>query len=192
MRDNNQIKAYVHPTRIILLQLLSKESRTISSIAKELGVHPANITHHFKLLERAGLICLVEKKDTGRNIEKYYRSIAYNFIVNTEQEGNLDKKALALSILKSDLATAISTIKKRPELEMIALLESVRISHDTAAKFIQKLERLVEEFRECSSAEGTLYSINLSLYPNEVDSCPSGDEPTIRLTKNIKSPGKEV
>ena len=70
--SSNQIKAYVNPTRIVILNMLIKKKRTVTSVAKELNVHPANLTHHFKLLEKAGLIKLVEKKDTGKNLEKYY------------------------------------------------------------------------------------------------------------------------
>ena len=61
LEDNEQIKAYVHPTRITILNLLGKEKRTVSAVAKKLGIHPANITHHFKLLEKTGLIRLDTK-----------------------------------------------------------------------------------------------------------------------------------
>ena len=76
-----QIKGYIHPTRIVILKKLAEKKRTISGIARELEVHPANITHHFKLLEKTGLIKLVEKRDIGKTIEKYYRAIAYSYIV---------------------------------------------------------------------------------------------------------------
>jgi len=52
LTDNKQIKAYVHPTRINILTMLAAKKMTVSSVAKKLKVHPANITHHFRLLER--------------------------------------------------------------------------------------------------------------------------------------------
>jgi DNA-binding transcriptional ArsR family regulator len=164
-----QIKGYVHPTRILLLQLLAKEKRTISSIAKELGVHPANLTHHFKLLERSGLIHLVEKRDTGKNLEKYYRAIAYIFAVKPSGEDSLNNKALALSILKNDLAVAINSIRDTDEKKVSALLATARINADEVGKFIVKLEKLIKDFKAHDTKTGVAYNINLSLYPNDVD-----------------------
>jgi DNA-binding transcriptional ArsR family regulator len=53
---NEQIRAYVHPTRMTILALLAQEKQSISGVARQIAVHPANLTHHFKLLEKAGLI----------------------------------------------------------------------------------------------------------------------------------------
>lgn len=182
--DEDQIKGYVHPTRILLLQLLAKKQRTISNVAKELGVHPANITHHFKLLEKIGLIRLVEKRDIGKNIEKYYRAIAYSFEVSPGEKEVLNKKALALSVLKNNLTVAINTVKDDDNKKVIALLGSARISDDYADEFISKLERLVEEFKASNSKAGSVYNLSLSLYPNDIDTVINSSEPKkIKLTK---------
>ena len=69
-------------------------------------LHPANLTHQFRRLEQAGLIDLVEKRDIGRNIEKYYRATAYTFTIQWEKQTQSNKKTLALSILQDDLALA--------------------------------------------------------------------------------------
>ena len=164
-----QIKAYVHPTRMLLLEMLAKEKRTISSIAKELGVHPANITHHFKLLERSGLILLVEKRDTGKNLEKYYRAIAYTFAVKPGSEDSVNKKALALSILKNDLSVAINSVSDTDAKKVSALLATARINAGDVSRFILKLKKLIKEFKAHDAKTGVAYNINLSLYPNDVD-----------------------
>jgi DNA-binding transcriptional ArsR family regulator len=176
---DDQIKGYTHPTRIFLLQMLAKEQRTISSVAKELGVHPANITHHFKLLEKVGLILLVEKRDTGKNLEKYYRAIAYTFSINPSNNDVKNKKALALNIVKNDLSVAVNAIKEDDSREMIALLATARIDQAQVKQFIGKLENLIKDFQAKDSKRGIAYNINLSLYPNDVD-CLGHDE--VRLT----------
>jgi DNA-binding transcriptional ArsR family regulator len=176
LKDDSQIKAYTHPTRILLLHMLAKEKRTISSIAKELGVHPANITHHFKLLEKTGLIALVEKKDTGKNLEKYYRSVAHAFEMNPDTSGIRSKKTVALSILKNDLSAAINSIKEDDERKMTALLSSVKLSGKNAGRFIKKLENLVRDFQAAGSKDGCIYNLNVSIYPNDVD-YPENNDP---------------
>ncbi len=87
-----QTKAYLHPIRMKIMGNISKKAMTISQVAKEIGVHPANITHHFKILLNAKLIKLVEERDIGRNIEKYYLAIASHFDIlppeGTISDGN--------------------------------------------------------------------------------------------------------
>lgn len=169
LREQNQIKAYVHPTRIAILRMLAAKKRTVSSVAKELGVHPANITHHFKLLERVGLVKLVEKRDIGKNIEKYYRSIAHNFVVNVERTGKINRKALALSILRNDLSTAISTIKKNDKHQVVTVIRIARITPRDIKIMQSKIMKLVREFARFDSAKGKTYTLNISAYPNETD-----------------------
>ena len=140
-------------------------------MAKELNVHPANLTHHFKLLEKVGLIRLVEKRDNGKNLEKYYRAIAYNFEVK-EIDGAMNKKALALSILKNNLSVGIDTIKKNDAPEVLALLSTARISPNDLSDFIEKINALLIEFKKRDSKDGLAYNLNLSLYPNDSDCKP--------------------
>lgn len=169
LKENSQIKAYVHPTRIAILRMLATRKRTVSNVAKELGVHSANITHHFKLLEKVGLIQLVEKRDIGKNIEKYYRSVARNFVVSFDKPGKSSKKALALSILRNDLSTAISTVRKDDKHEVIAVIKIARILPRDVKLLQKKIMKLIREFTQYDSVKGTAYTMNISVYPNETD-----------------------
>lgn len=179
LTDAEQIKAYVHPTRMMLLQLLAKERRTISSIAKELGVHPANITHHFKLLEKNGLICLVEKRDTGKNLEKYYRAIAFNFIVKPDAENKICKSALALSVLRDNLSTAVKTVTDSEDRHVLALLGAVKLNPEKFEELEKRLSELFDEFKAYSQKEGISYSLNISLYPNDINCSPESNHEII-------------
>jgi DNA-binding transcriptional ArsR family regulator len=169
LTTQSQIKAYVHPTRIAILRMLAEKKRTVSSVARKLNVHPANITHHFKLLEKAGLIQLVEKRDIGRNIEKYYRSIAHNFVVNFDRSKRIDKKALALSILRNDLSGAISRVKRGGKKEIIAAIKVSRISPRDIKTLEKKVKKLIKEFSQRDSGKGSAYTLNISIYPNETE-----------------------
>lgn len=169
LKESSQVKAYVHPTRIAILRMLAAKKRTVSNVARELGVHPANITHHFKLLERVGLIRLVERRDIGKNIEKYYRSVARNFVVSFDKPGKSSKKVLALSILRNDLSTAISTVRRDDQHKVIALIKIARILPDDVKSLQKKIMKLIKEFTRYDSAKGKAYTINISVYPNETD-----------------------
>ena len=169
LKRDSQIKAYVHPTRITILRMLANKKRTVSSVAKELKVHPANITHHFKLLERVGLIKLVEKRDIGKNIEKYYRSVARSFLVNADRSGRSSKQALELSILRNHLSTAISTVKTDDKHKVVAVIRIARITPRDIKILQRKILKLIQEFGRLDSASGKSYTLNISAYPNEAD-----------------------
>ena len=96
-----------------ILALLAQEKQSVSGVARQLNVHPANLTHHFKLMEKLELIKLVEKRETGKNLEKFYRAVAYTFSINPGVEA-ANKKMLALSILRDSLTTALHILKNLP------------------------------------------------------------------------------
>jgi DNA-binding transcriptional ArsR family regulator len=169
LAEERQIRGYAHPARMALLKMLAKEQRTVSSVAQELGVHPANITHHFKLLEKTGLIRLVEKRDIGRNIEKYYRAAALSFAVHPQGKGLARKQALALSILRDDLTAALDTVTGGKDGKVMALLAAARVRPEEVDCFIAKLENLVKSFKTRKAKAGTVYNLNVSLYPNGID-----------------------
>ncbi|HNT77029.1 MAG TPA: helix-turn-helix domain-containing protein [Anaerolineae bacterium] len=167
LTSDEQIRAYVNPTRMTILAMLAKEKNSVSGIARQLGVHPANLTHHFKLLEKVGLIELVEKRETGKNLEKYYRAKAYHFVVSAGEQPS-GQKALALSILRDNLDAALRTVAD-PADERIVLgaMKTVRLHPADVEKFAQKLLDLLGEFEEHAAETGEVYSLNVSLYPAE-------------------------
>ena len=167
LTDDARIKGYVHPVRMALLQMLAAEKRTVTSVAREMRVHPANLTHHFKRLARLGLIRLVETRDTGRNLEKYYASAARSFVVRPRARSPRSRQALALSILRDNLSAAIDRI--RPAEEAFALLASARLRKRDLGRFARRLQALVVEFQRADAAEGRSYSVNLSLYPDDAN-----------------------
>jgi len=164
----DKIRAYVHPTRMTILERLAREKQSVSGVARALGVHPANLTHHFKLLEKAGMIRLVEKRDTGKNLEKLYRAAAYHFTVNLADETVENKKVLALSILHDHLTAALASLRGRPEEEAVfGLLKNLRLKPGEVAAFQQKLMRLLEGYAARRPKDGADYVVNISFYPGE-------------------------
>ena len=171
--NDEQIRAFVNPTRMTILTMLAREKCSVSVIARRFKVHPANLTHHFKLLEKAGLIKLVEKRDTGKNLEKLYRAVAIHFTIGPTGDIQ-NKKVLALSILRDNLTTATQTVGQAPpEQDVLAILKTVRISPKDLSKIERKLSDLAKSFEGSASSNGIGYSLNLSLYPTDVGDMPA-------------------
>jgi DNA-binding transcriptional ArsR family regulator len=166
LSKEQEIKAYVHPVRMSILDLLAEEKLTVSNVAKKFNVHPATLTHHFKLLEKVNLIKLVEKRDTGRNVEKYYRAVALNFEVKLRKDKPVNKKALGLSILRDNLSAAIKEVKGGDSKPVIALIENSRIKSEDVPKIKKKLMSLLEKFRSFDSGSGETYTLSIGFYPD--------------------------
>lgn len=187
LTEENQIRAYIHPTRMVILELLGREKQSVSRVARHLGVHPANLTHHFKLLEKVGLIKLVEKRDTGKNLEKYYRAVAYHFTVD-QVEAPVSQQVLALSILRDNLTMALQSLKRKgDEQTALGVLLNLRLTAEDVVELEQALAKLLEEFSTRRTDTGSVYTLNLSLYPGEIEQVPAQE---IMLREDSQAPAQ--
>ena len=164
-----EAKAYLHERRVVILRILVQPA-TLSQVAARLSVHPANLSHHFERLKKSRLIHLVEERDTGRVIEKYYQSIARRFEVHPEGISRGAKRALAT--LQGALGVAMDSIGSK-EQEVICFLRQARLNAERREEFFGRLKSLVEEFEDGSGTdshgEGRLFEFNASIYPAEMD-----------------------
>jgi len=179
LSDPVQIRAYVHPARMAILEMLAREELSASMIARQMNTHPANLTRQIKLLESTGLIRLVEKRETGKNLEKLYRAAALHFTVAPADESPLSKSALVLGILRDNLTSAIHHLQTLPVEEgsapdVYGAVLALNLSAKDRERFVTKLTALVEEFSHRTQADGDLYTVNISLYPG--DGAPASAE----------------
>lgn len=177
-----ELRAYAHPTRMAILAILAGRALTLSHIAQRMGVHPANLSRHLKILERAALIVLTEKRDTGRNIEKYYKAAAAIFTPDFEGLGPADKRKMALGILRDELGAAIARVEagELAESDMLILVSVARLHPKDLAAFRRKLAGLAKNFSACDTPDGTAYTLGLSLFQATHDPEAAGE---IRITE---------
>ncbi len=180
-----KISAYLHRSRMAILGALRGQPATVSQIAAQMKVHPANLTRHMRILEQAGLIKLVEKRDTGRNLEKYYASVATTFDVAPEAEVTNVHKA-ALTMVRSDLSAALANLPDENPGKVYALLAHARISSKDIDGFADKLGKLVAEFQSADVKGGKACHLNLSLYPSDLDVAPAHSLRLVKKEKNTK------
>jgi DNA-binding transcriptional ArsR family regulator len=161
-----ELRAYAHPTRMAILTIMAGKALTLTHVAQQMGVHPANLSRHLKTLERAGLIVLVEKRDTGRNLEKYYKAAAASFTPDFEGLCPADKRKMALGILRDELSAAILRVQagELAESDMLILVSLARLQPKDLAAFRKKLAGLVKSFSARDAADGRAYTLGLSLF----------------------------
>jgi DNA-binding transcriptional ArsR family regulator len=71
-----QMRAIADPLRLRIVDALSQRALTATGLGDALGL-PANKTHyHVRELEKVGLVRIVETREKGGILEKYYRTVA--------------------------------------------------------------------------------------------------------------------
>ena len=78
----DMLRAVAEPHRLEILRRVMVSPQTLSSLGAALDKHPAWIRHHVKVLEAAGLVELVEERQTRNYIEKFYSATAAAFTLS--------------------------------------------------------------------------------------------------------------
>jgi DNA-binding transcriptional ArsR family regulator len=169
-----QQKAYFHPVRMKILNFLTRQRLTILQTAERLKVHPANITHHFRVLQSAALIRLVEERDLGRVIEKYYEAVATVFDIRPPEGSVKSVNRKGLSFLRGDPSANINLWKADDSDDAFGQIEKARIDAGHFLAFAKRFRSLIEEFENIACRDGTTYALNLSLYPHKLEYGPIG------------------
>ena len=81
IQNFDHLKILADSRRLVILRLLMSEAMTLSQIGLVTGDHPAQVRHHLKQLERAGLVEMVDTRMVRGFVEKYYRARARAFLL---------------------------------------------------------------------------------------------------------------
>ncbi len=79
-----QVRAMADELRIRIVDQLTLQPMTVTQVGEALGIAPNKAHYHVRELERVGLVRLVETREKGGILEKYYRAVAKNFQVPDE------------------------------------------------------------------------------------------------------------
>ncbi len=71
-----QVRAIADTLRLRLVEALQKAPLTVTQLGERVGESPAKVHYHVRELERIGVVRLVETRERGGILEKYYRAVA--------------------------------------------------------------------------------------------------------------------
>lgn len=77
--EEAQVRALSHPERVRILTYLVDREATAAQVADALGGTRGGTHYHIRELQKAGLIEIVSRAESGGVLEKYYRAVARNF-----------------------------------------------------------------------------------------------------------------
>ena len=77
-----QLRAIADALRMRIIDTLQGQPMTVTQVGEMLGMAPAKIHYHVRELEKVGLLKLVETREKGGILEKYYQPIAKDITVS--------------------------------------------------------------------------------------------------------------
>jgi DNA-binding transcriptional ArsR family regulator len=175
LTSTREVSAYLHRTRMSILAALGAGPATVSQIAASMSVHPANLTRHVRILEDAGLVALHEKRDTGRNLEKYYQAAAHTFDVAPDADALTAPHRIALAMARSELSAALARLPDKSPGAVQVVSIGARLLPGRQRAFLGALTRLAADFEAANNTGGVAFRMTLAMYP---DQAPDAQNPT--------------
>ena len=100
----DSVRVLANDERLHLLRLLMRGPATLTQLGAVMGHHPAWVRHHLLSLEHAGLVELVETRQTKNYVEKYYCATARAYAVNFMVLPEVGEAGLLVLLGSDDLA----------------------------------------------------------------------------------------
>ncbi len=183
IRNLETLRVLTDPLRMRILAALEKEPRTVKEVARLLDIPPTRLYYHVNLMEKRGILRVVETRVVSGIIEKRYWVTARRFDVDRSlfavtSPDAPEGWALILTQLVDTLreevmrlvedGTAGRAVQGTPEAPVMRLSRSVaRLTPEQAQEFRQRAIALMEDFDAQNQASPDLqeYVLFLALYP---------------------------
>ncbi|MDX1990829.1 MAG: helix-turn-helix domain-containing protein [bacterium] len=191
--DLETLKVLADPMRINILEYLSKPG-TVKQVAEKLNKPPTKLYYHFNLLEKHGLIQMVETRIVSGIIEKHYQIAARMFRLekgllspgNAGFDEGLEVTLAGLfgdtrnDIYDSLAAGVIQTGPDAPDYRRLLMTQArLNLTPEQARSFYERLLSLLQEYDVDDSEvlDGTgPYKVLLMLHPTSRNGLEDSDE----------------
>lgn len=164
------LRVLVDSQRHRMVTLLIAEPLTARDLAERLGIGRTRMYYHLDLLEKHGLIRVVETRVVSGIQERTYRAVARTFRVDRTLLGAsssepqiADAQAAILDAAAADLR-ARSIAGETKDDDVLVFRSFVRLSDARRRELRQRLSAVLEEYRDGES-RGDETEIALALFP---------------------------
>jgi DNA-binding transcriptional ArsR family regulator len=155
------IKAVADPLRIRILFETTYFSRTVKELAALLDVPQTRLYYHVKLLERHGLLTVVERRMVSGIEERRYRSPTNGFTISPTLIGEAVDSGLLTAMLDltgAELGVALSGETTEPGMPdsnvPILTFNRMWLAREDIPSFIKDLSELIERYDAREPTEG--------------------------------------
>jgi DNA-binding transcriptional ArsR family regulator len=175
--DLETLKVLADPLRLRIRELLVQPS-TVKQLAAELDIPATKLYYHVNLLEKHGLIAVVESRLVSGIMERVYQVTAYRVQVaphlltgDTQHDDTLTKSIISVfNNARQDLLHAVASgaVDKRTtaEAHLGAKVVSLRVSltEDQARSLFALIDSVIDEFTKISDANRNTHAPNTRSY----------------------------
>jgi DNA-binding transcriptional ArsR family regulator len=178
--DLELLKVIAHGTRLDILQRL-KLPKTVKEIAKQLKLPATKLYYHVNLMEKHGLIQVVETNLVSGIVEKKYQVVARNYRIDdrlladqSTASKEWDRMLSALfDVTRSEIQRTMQHTKQNPfndeESGGILWRSNLRLTPEQYKEFYGRLQALLDEMQALQKDQGNsnndLYGLTVAYYP---------------------------
>jgi DNA-binding transcriptional ArsR family regulator len=178
IRSLETLKIFFDPMRTRIIRTMADAPRTVQQIARELDVPFTRLYYHINMLEKNGIIRVVQTRNlSGAVEEKHYWLTARRFRIDhtllTISSEASDQWDATLETLLDEIGSKIrdgylitpAPVENTPE----NILEQayLRLSPEKADELCDRMRALLAEYRSESNGSGDLYRLVCMVYPDE-------------------------
>lgn len=184
-----QMRAVADDLRRRIVDSLSARAMTVTQLGDLLGIAPAKAHYHVRELERVGLVKLVETREKGGVLEKYYRTVAKMLTVSPDVLKMIpadESVTLIEGVMRSQMASYLDavrrTIRTKRFGEDIILFTtgSLWMTNEEWQQAMQHVEDLLLPYREARALPGEreiAFSLMAHHIESPADQTPDPDAP---------------
>jgi predicted ArsR family transcriptional regulator len=180
LKDLKQVRVFAHPLRARLVEVFAEKPRTAKQAAEIMGQKSTKLYHHVETLERVGLIKLVKTQKKRGTLEKYYRTVAKRFAIDSsvfdmkssKKEMLGDFRAMFANMLNNTIREINESISGKlispgkDEQQAILARKQIRTTPGNIKKIDKKIQKLLREFAAANDKKGGVeYALTLVFYP---------------------------
>jgi DNA-binding transcriptional ArsR family regulator len=191
-----QLRAVADMLRLRLIELLQKKPMTVTQLGEEMGEAPAKVHYHVRELEKVGLLRLVERREKGGILEKYYQPIAREISVEKSLLSAPPDEALAmtgawLNQIKDGFQRALRLAleQKDSKPRMTFGFTRLYVTAEEHEQLCKQIMELIKPYENRRGVEGELeVQSSLMIYPQSA-SVPVSSQIALPSTENAQVVG---
>lgn len=157
-----QLRAIADALRIRIVEMLQEQPMTVTQLGDVMGEAPAKIHYHVRELEKVGLLKLVETREKGGILEKYYQPIARDFSVANSLflRATPDESLAAIGAwfdqLKESFQRALRVaIEKKEDTPNLVLNDAILyLTDEEQRQLCQQVNELFKQYRGRRGIDG--------------------------------------
>jgi DNA-binding transcriptional ArsR family regulator len=184
--DLDTLKVVSDPFRVQILEILVHEPQTVNQVAEKMGLAPSKLYYHFNLLEKHGLVQVVDTTLRGNILEKHYWVTALNirmdeslccFGTPEEQDNLTTLLVVPIEATREDIIRSLEArrfaldqgAEGHPR-QVVVYREVALLSDRQANELVARIKALTREFEAASNQESgddlQTHALTIAFYPS--------------------------